>query len=412
MSGDRTHAILAPSSAHRWLKCTPSARLEAQLPDTAGVSAAEGTLAHSVCELVAKKRFKNLPESEFESNLNQLKQHELWHDEMLKTADIYVTHLTESIAMIFKSDPHIVFEMRVDLTEYIPDAFGTCDCIIIGGNLMMITDYKHGKSIGVSAKKNPQLMLYALGALNNYAPIYGDTIEKVRLCVEQPRYGSYINGYYDAYEITVDELYVWANETVKPQAALAYAGTGDYTAGSHCMFFRAKPQCRHYASHHTALEDFMHLADPSDANTELISSLLSDDEIGKLLERGATLVNWYNSMKNYALKTCLKGGSVTGWKAVAGRSTRTWKDQDKAIYVLIESGLDRDSIYENTPKSLPQIEKQLGKKQFNDLMYDYIIKQPGKPTLVKATDSREAYNGAYEDFNGILDDTGDVFVDI
>lgn len=197
------HALLSPSSAHRWLNCTRAPRLEAALPDKTSSYAEEGTLAHSVCEITAKKYFKTIQAIEYNNNLKSLKSKELWNDEMLHTAEVYVEHLAEK-AIQFKKEPYVSFEVKVDISDYAPHAFGRCDCIMFGRDTLIITDYKHGKGVAVSAKENPQMMLYALGALKLYQPIFGNAIKKVNICVDQPRLNSY-----ETWECTTTDLLEW-----------------------------------------------------------------------------------------------------------------------------------------------------------------------------------------------------------
>lgn len=185
----------------------------------------------------------------YNSRLKKLKADPKWDDEMLSTAATYVEHLTEH-AMRFEHAPYVALEVQVDITDYAPEAFGTCDCIMIGGDELIITDYKHGKGVPVSAQDNPQMLLYALGALKLYRPIYGDMIRRVSTYIDQPRLDSY-----DGASMTVEELLAWG-ESIKPKAAAAFMGTGEFAPGEWCRFCRAKAKCRARANQNTALEDF------------------------------------------------------------------------------------------------------------------------------------------------------------
>ena len=209
------HALLSPSAAHRWLNCPLAPRLEATLPEKSSEYAQEGTLAHSVCEVSAKLHFKKIKKAEYTRTLKKLKTRELWNDEMLHTADTYVEHLAGN-AMRFEREPYVAFETKVDLTDYVPEGYGRCDCIMFGEDTLIITDYKHGKGVPVSAMENPQMMLYALGALKLYRPIFGDAIKKVEMCIDQPRISSY-----ECWSCTVDELLSWGDE-IKPKAQMAF----------------------------------------------------------------------------------------------------------------------------------------------------------------------------------------------
>lgn len=397
------HAILSPSAAHRWLHCTPAPRVEAEFPETASEYAEEGRLAHSVCELAAKKKFTVMNNRTYNSRLKKLKADPKWDDEMLSTAATYVEHLTEH-AMRFEHAPYVALEVQVDITDYAPEAFGTCDCVMIGGDELIITDYKHGKGVPVSAQDNPQMLLYALGTLKLYRPIYGDMIRRVSTYIDQPRLGSY-----DGASMTVEELLAWG-ESIKPKAAAAFMGTGEFAPGEWCRFCRAKAKCRARANQNTALEDFkdciplgrsIPMQAEYDATGFKPSNCLTDEEIGALLVRAEGLVAWYNDLKEYALAACLNGKTIPGWKAVEGRSTRVWTDQDAALDALMAGGVEEAIIYDRVPKTLAQLEKVIGKQRFGELVGGMITKSPGKPALAAESDKRPAYNGAAADFSEV-----------
>lgn len=402
MSSPSSHALLSPSAASRWLNCTPAPRLEAELPESTSEYAAEGTLAHSVCELLARKKFTIVKPSAHNTALKKLKKDALWDDEMLTTAATYVEHLLERY-MSFPNKPYIVFEVKVDITDYVPEAFGTCDCVMIGGEELIITDYKHGKGVPVSAENNPQMMLYALGALKLYRPIYGDAIKRVSMYIDQPRLNSY-----GGHSMTVDELLAWGENEVKQKAALAFAGLGNFNPGDHCRFCRAKAQCRVRAGVHTALEDFKDALLPTPENrlrSEAFDGappLLTDAEIGDLLARGKSLVDWYNSLEEYALTTLLNGGAIPGYKAVEGTSKTTFApDYDTAAAVLIEAGYDRATLYKETPETLSALDKLVGgRTKLKELLGDHLYKPAGKPTLAPESDKRPPYSSAAADFGG------------
>ena len=397
------HAILSPSAAHRWLHCTPAPRVEAEFPETTSEYAEEGRLAHSVCELAAKKKFTVMNNRTYNSRLKKLKADPKWDDEMLSTAATYVEHLTEH-AMRFEHAPYVALEVQVDITDYAPEAFGTCDCVMIGGDELIITDYKHGKGVPVSAQDNPQMLLYALGALKLYRPIYGDMIRRVSTYIDQPRLGSYGGA-----SMTVEELLAWG-ESIKPKAAAAFMGTGEFAPGEWCRFCRAKAKCRARANQNTALEDFkdciplgrsIPMQAEYDATGFKPSNCLTDEEIGTLLVRAEGLVAWYNDLKEYALAACLNGKTIPGWKAVEGRSTRAWTDQDAALEALMAGGVEEAIIYDRVPKTLAQLEKVIGKQRFGELVGGMITKSPGKPALAAESDKRPAYNGAAADFSEV-----------
>lgn len=228
------HALLSPSAAHRWLNCSRAPRLEATLPKKPSIYADEGTLAHSVCEIAAKVRFYQAEAEEYRQTIKQLKENPLWRDEMLQTAGLYVAYLADRAAH-YNHNPKAKFEVKVDISDYAPESFGRCDCLIRCGNgTLIVADYKHGRGVPVSAKENPQMMLYALGALKLYESEY---MENIELNIIQPR----IN-YFGKWKCTVKELKEWG-ESIKPKARIAYEGKGEFNAGKWCRFCRAEGIC-------------------------------------------------------------------------------------------------------------------------------------------------------------------------
>lgn len=391
------HALLSPSAAARWLNCTLSPRLEATLPEKTSEYAMEGTLAHSVCEVTAKLHFKKIKKATYTATVKHLKQDTLWNDEMLATAETYAGHLLER-AIAFKREPYITFEVKVDISDYVPEGYGRCDCVIFGNDTLIITDYKHGKGVPVSAKNNPQMMLYALGALKLYRPLFGNAIKNVIMCIDQPRINSY-----ECWSCTTDELLTWG-ESIKPIAQMAFMGLGEYKIGEWCRFCRANGQCKAQAQQQiSALDDFnpTTLADGNGAvvKTENIPpSVLTPEDIGEVLKRGKSLVAWYKTVEEHALEVLLNGGLIPGYKVVEGRSNRAWTNQDAAMELLQQAGYDRAILYDNVPKTLAQLEKIIGSAKFNELAGQFIIRPQGKPTLAEEQDPRKSFNSAASDF--------------
>ena len=388
------HAVLSASASSRWTVCTAAPRFEQQFPETTSEYAEEGRLAHAICELKVLKTFTaGIKPRTYTARLNKLKENPLYTDEMDKTSDFYIECLNQQ-AISYKAKPSVAAEVRVDLTDYIPDGFGTCDCVMIGGDTLSITDYKHGKGVPVSAEGNSQMRLYALGALKRYAPVFGNAIKYIRMTIVQPRISDEVS----SEVISVDELLAWG-EWIKPIALTAFNGPGEFIPGEHCRFCRGKAQCSARAKQYTALEEFRSCIPVNTATPDTPDGYkLTDAEIGELLVRGAELVKWYKDLEDYALSTILSGGIIPGWKAVQGRSNRTFSDQDAAIKVVLDAGYDEALIYERKAKSLSELEKLMGKTEFSEKLGSFVIKPPGKPTLAPASDKREAYSPATADF--------------
>ncbi len=392
------HALLSASSAARWLKCTASPRFEEQFPENTSEYAEEGRLAHAICELKVIKKFTTqISPRTYTTRLNKLKKEPLYSPEMDKTSDLYVEHLAEQ-AMTYNSTPNVAAEVMVHFEEYVPEGFGTCDCIMIGGETLSITDYKHGKGVPVSAEGNPQMRLYALGALKRYRAVYGNSIKYVRMTIDQPR----IQDEVSTETITVEDLLAWG-ESIKPAAQKAYMGLGTFCPGEHCRFCRGKAQCRARAEQNTALEEFKDCVPENGSKPPLFGQgTLTDEEIGDLLVRGKDLLAWYKDLEEYALNALLNGGTIPGWKAVAGRSNRAFSDQDAAIAAVIAAGYDEALVYERKPKTLTELEKLMGKAEFAAKLGSFVVKPQGKPTLAPMTDKREPYNPAAADFAEVV----------
>jgi hypothetical protein len=383
---DRAHALLSASASHRWLTCTPSVRLEEQFPDSTSEYAEEGTLAHEIAELKLRKYFvEPMTKRTFNTRLNKMKKHELYQEEMLKHTDTYLEYL-QGIVHGLSSSPYVAVEKRLDYSAYAPEGFGTGDCTIIGGDTMYVTDFKYGKGVAVSAEDNPQMKLYALGAYLEYNFLY--PFKQIHLAIIQPRLNSI-----SEYTLTLDELLAWGEE-IKPIAQQAFNGAGEFVPGEHCKFCKAKANCRARAEEFSALDDFKSLKPP----------LLSDEEVGQMLEKGQHIESWIKALKEYALTESLKGNEIAGWKAVEGRGSRSYVDQDKAFAHLKENGIDEALLFDRVPLTVPKLEKVLKKKEFTSLLEEpgHVQKSPGKPTLAPITDKWEAVTlspEASEDFS-------------
>ncbi len=388
------HADRSPSSAKQWLNCTPSLRLSDSFPKKTSEYAEAGRLAHAIAELKAQKRFMKLSKRSYDSQLKKLQENPIYSSEMDRYTDLYIEILDQH-AMSFKSMPFTALETSVPIGCYTHEtkddgspATGTADCIQIGEGVLWVTDYKNGAGVPVSAEDNPQMKIYALGALTLYAPIYGDTIQTIKMTIVQPALNSV-----SEWATTRDELETWGKDVLSPLAAKAAAGEGEVNSGDWCQFCPVKYTCRSRANSAFALEAFKKSLPP----------VLSDAEVGDALTRGAELVSWYKDLEEYALQACLDGKTIPGYKAVEGRGSRAWVDTDKAIAQLIKDGIDEALLYERKPVTAPAAEKLLGKQVYHDLVEPLVVKQPGKPALAPASDKRPPYNAALIAFGGTSD---------
>lgn len=361
------HAILSASGAHRWLNCTPSARLELEFDDNSGEAAAEGTDAHALSEHKLRKALKmrsKKPVSPYDS------------DEMDNYTDGYVEFVLEVIeqAKQICSDPLILIEQRLDFSNYVPDGFGTGDCVIIADGTLHIIDFKYGQGVLVSAEDNPQMKLYALGALDLFDGIYD--IEMVSMTIYQPRRENVSTS-----TVSKENLYQWAEEVLKPKAELAFNGDGNYCPGEWCQFCRAAVKCRARAEAKMKLATFEFALPP----------LLSDEEIAGILSSIGDLTNWANEIIAYATDAAVNHGKKwPGFKVVEGRSNRKYKDEEAVAEAAKNAGY-RD-IYKQSLITITEMEKLMGKSKFNEILGELVMKPPGKPTLVPVSDKRPEMN--------------------
>ena len=368
----KAHAILSASSSHRWLNCPPSARLCETYEDKGSDYAAEGTDAHSLCEY--KLRLALGMEA------TDATEHLTWfNEEMDDCANGYASYILELVEAAKETcaDPVVLIEQRVDFSRWVEQGFGTSDAIIISDGTLHVVDYKHGLGVLVEADNNPQMMCYALGALELFDAIYD--IDTVAMTVYQPRRQNV-----STFEMSKDDLYRWADEVLKPTAELAFAGDGNFLCGEWCGFCKAKHECRARAENlMLAQYDFK------------LPPLLEDTEIEVILSRADQLVSWVNDIKEYALQQAISGKEWTGFKLVEGRSNRRYTDEVAVTQTVSAAGFDP---YERKLLGITAMQKLLGKSRFDELLSAYIEKPQGKPTLVPESDKRPVMNNAKTDF--------------
>lgn len=381
------HAKLSASGAHRWMACPPSAKLEENFPDRGSKYAAEGTLAHSVAELkVRKYAVEPMSTRTYNSRMKKLKENELWQPEMDGHTDAYLDYIKD-VMLSYATQPFVTVEKRVDFSDVVPGGFGTADCLILAGDTLHVIDYKYGKGVPVEAQDNPQMMLYAYGAAKAYAMLYN--FGHIKMTIFQPR----LNSISEA-EISAEELLRWAREEVHPLAVMADKGEGEFNPGPHCKFCRAKAECKARADACMALTPVAEDWKEKSKGTVKAAGLYSTEELAVYLKAGAILKEWYADITEHALNLCLNGVEVPGYKAVNGRSSREFTDLDAAFEKLKASGIDEAVLYERRPLTLAQTEKAVGAKTFKELVGDYVVSKPGKPTLVPASDKRQAITNA------------------
>lgn len=375
------HAVLSASSSHRWLNCNPSARLEQEFADHETEAAAEGTAAHALCEHKLRKALKmrsKKPISPYDC------------DEMDTYTEGYVEFVMEAIAEAKQncSDPLVLIEQKLDFSCYVPDGFGSGDCLIVADKLLHIIDFKYGQGILVEAQQNPQMMLYALGALRLFDSLYD--IESVSMTIYQPRRENV-----STWTIPVSDLMDWAENTLKPKAELAYKGEGEYAPGSWCQFCKAAVKCRARAEEKLQLAKYEFAQPP----------LLSDEEIEEILGKLDDLTKWANEIAAYAQDAAVNHGKVwQGFKLVESRTNRKYADETAVIEAANVAGYT--DIFKKSLISITEMERLMGKKTFAGILGGLVIKPQGKPMLVPVSDRRPAITstGAEHDFTEITEE--------
>ncbi len=379
--GDRTHAKLSASSSHRWMMCPPSVKLSEQFQDKPSVYAEEGTYLHELCELKLHRYLGDMTAEALEEQYAAHRDSEFYSDEAESVTDEYVAFCIETIEAVRSScpDPLILVEHRLDYSEYVPDGFGTGDLVIVADGVIEVIDFKSGRGVRVDANRNSQLMLYALGALLEFDPLYG--IHHVRMTIVQPRLSNL-----STFEMQADDLLSWAETEVRPKALLAYEGKGEFCAGEWCRFCSARYTCRKRSEYH------MRLAEHDFKQPDL----LSDEEIADILPVAESLNCWVQDLLSFVTQEAVDGKAWPGYKLVAGRTVRKYTSEAEVIKAATDAGYT--DIYKTTLLGVGDLEKRLGRKKFNEVLGKYVIKPQGMPILVPDTDPRKPYAEAGGDF--------------
>ena len=409
------HAILSASSSHRWLVCTPSVRLEERFPSHTSVFAEEGTFAHELCEYKVNKYLHK-------RGLRRPQSEQFMSEEIDTITDTYTQFVAETIAETAATgiEPLVFIEAKLDYSEIVPEGYGTGDCVIIGGDRIHVIDFKAGAGVFVDADHNPQMMLYALGALHGYGFLYD--IKTVSMTIVQPRMENI-----STCTMPVDQLNAWAEEYVRPRALLAYKGEGNLVPGAHCRFCRVKPVCRACAEETLALakQEFLDVdatledteqatnepATPGSSGTVLPAfhfkhpQLVDHAELEAILPNLARIQKWIDDVFAYAADEAINHGATwAGYKMVEGRSVRKFADEKAVIKAANDAGYT--DIYKQSLISLTEFEKLMGKKVFQATLGSLVYKPPGKLALVPDSDKREAVDltGGTADFQALPDE--------
>ena len=363
------HARYSPSAGKRHLECPPSLLLEEQFPDEESAFAAEGTAGHAMAEYLINKYLKKRtkrPVSDYYS------------DELLEAVDEYVEYDISQIEQARQEcpDPFIGVELKVSLADRIPDCFGTADMVVVDSRKIHIIDLKLGKGVMVDAERNVQLMIYGLGVLDMLGFLY--EIDTVELTIVQPRLD-----HFSTWEISAEELLAWGKDVLEPGAAKALAGKGEFKAGDHCRFCKARFTCRARAEKYLKLAQ-MEFKQPD---------LMSDEEIAEVLSKADALKKWAEEVYTYAQNEAVVNHKAwPGYKLVLGKSNRRYTDEDDVAEAAAKAGYT--DIFKKSLIGITQMERLMGNKKFNEILGKLVYKPEGKVTLVPDSDKREAVKTA------------------
>lgn len=376
------HALLSASGAQRWLSCPPSARLEEAVEEQSSEYAREGSFAHELAELYLAQELGLIKKSEFNKRLKELRQNPFYSEELDAYVKIYLDFAIEKIneARARTRDAVVLLEMKLDYSTWVPEGFGTGDLVLVTDDVLEVIDFKFGRGIQIGAEDNPQMRLYALGALSQFGCLY--EVNTVRMTIVQPRLDSISTD-----EMAVKELVDWGEKMVKPIADLAFKGEGEFKAGGHCRFCRVRATCRARAEMNMKLACYDFKEPP----------LLTDEEIVEVLDAADEYMKWISDLQGYALDQAVNNGKKwPGYKLVEGRSYRRYKDQGKVAEALIAAGYKEDEIYEKVLLGITKMERAVGRKEFNELLVGLIEKPPGKAKLAPESDKRPAVKSTAE----------------
>lgn len=363
------HARFSPSSGKRYLNCPPSLLLEEQFPDEQSPYASEGSAGHTMAEHLINKYLKKRtkrPVSDYYS------------DELMEAVESYVEYVISQIeqARADCDTPFFGVEQKVSLAERVEDCFGTADMVIADYHKIHIIDLKLGKGVMVDAESNVQLMIYGLGVLDMLGFLYD--IDTVELTIVQPRIE-----HFSTWEISAEDLFSWGKDVFEPGAARALAGEGEFKAGDHCRFCKARFTCRARA------EEYLKLAQMEFKNPDL----MSDDEVAEVLSKADALKKWAEEVYTYAQNEAVTNHKEwPGFKLVLGRSNRKYTDETDVAEAAKKAGYT--DIFKKSLIGITEMERLMGRKKFNEILGSFVYKPDGKVTLVPDSDKREAVKTA------------------
>lgn len=385
------HALLSPSGSKKWLKCTMSVRTEEGFPDSGSDAAKEGTLAHELAEVMIQQALKQIAPKQAKARIAEIKKSEFYEDEMLRYISDYRDFCLEQLNEVRAEDPtaELHTERTYDISRWAPECFGTGDITIVSNTVLKFIDLKYGKGVPVFAHENTQLMIYSLGAYEEFG--YEWDFDSVDMYIYQPRISGGLSGAgLTPYTMSTRELLKWGKTVLRPQAELAFNGEGEYYVSEDtCKFCKAKPRCQALANHCLELTKYEFKT----------GKLLPDEGVVEALKKGPLVVDWFNAVQKYALDQAVKEGKKwDDFKIVEGRSNRKYVDETAVAELVISEGFEETQVYNKKIIGIGDMEKLLGVNKTSELLKDLILKPKGAPTLVPESDKRDLYNSVKNDF--------------
>ena len=367
------HAKLSASGSAKWSLCPGSVFAEKDYPNTTSVFAEEGTAAHELAEILLRG-----------DSWHNVIGETLLESGVVVTQDMY-DYVQSYVSYVNSISGELFIEQRVDFSHIAPDGFGTSDAIVINGDTMTIVDLKYGKGIRVDAENNTQGILYALGAVNDYGMLFD--IKTINIVIVQPRLD-----HISEWTIGIDELNRWG-ERLKQAAELALSENAPRSPGEkQCQWCRAKATCPALAklTESTLMTSFDNL-DTSKPEQ------LTDEQLKVALDNKKLIVSWFDAVETLVTDRLSSGQAFSGYKLVAGRANRAWRDEEATAQALL-TVLGEAMLYTRKMISPAQAEKELGKSRA-ELLDDLVTKPEGAPTLVPESDKRPPVNVSKNDFD-------------
>lgn len=388
------HARLSPSSSHRWLVCTKSVQLESRYPESTSRAADEGTTAHKLSELLlmlwkhgsgpySDPKAYSARQQEIKAEIAEVQQDEHYLADptnMQRYCEEFRDYVISQFqaAQKISKDAILELETKTDLRDFLPEGFGTVDITIVADKKLRIIDLKYGKGHHVDADNNSQLMTYAAGVLKEYSSLY--EIDTVEMTIYQPRMDNI-----RSFEIPASDLLDWAENFVTARALLAFNGKGEYVAGEHCKFCKAKFDCSAKAAKELSLvEDYQG------------KDTLDDNELADIVERAPSFIEWAKGLKEFAITEMLSGRrNLPGFKIVEGKSNRKYADDELVAKALMKNGVPADKIYKQPElRGITELSGIVGKTAFENYLKGLLIKPAGAPTLAHISDKRAEFGEA------------------